>query len=216
MTLDAPSLGYEIIWNEQEHGWELVSTGAAVATDVVHNEIRAHALLSSTAFNGITVNLFESAMSVAQWQLAMLDEIINGHTANAIFGAGGIGNMTPEAWVRLETTVAKEAGFLSEFAQSISDGTVSPLQARARAKQYAQAMEQSYWNEWRAGIGEIPEISHLPLLSQSPGDGNTVCFGNCQCTLLFNADGSVEWNLNVADHEADCLALAAGGPFRTS
>lgn len=215
MTADV-ELGFELIWNEQERVWELVSTGEALTTGAIHAEIRAHAILSSTALDGITVAMFDGTVTIAAWQTAMLDEIIAGHTADAIFGAGGIGNMTPEAFARLEVTIAKEAGFLAELAEGISDGTVSPLRARARAKQYAQAAEQSYWNEWRAGIGNVPEISHLPLLSQSPGDGGTVCFGNCQCTLSFNSDGSVNWDLNVAEHCLDCVALAGGGPYRTS
>lgn len=215
MTTDV-ELGFEIIWNEQERTWELVSTGEALTTEAIHAEIRAHAILSATALDGITVAMFDGATTIAAWQTAMLDEIIAGHTADAIFAAGGIGNMTPEAFARLDVTIAKEAGHLAEFAEGVSNGTVSPLRARARAKQYSQAMEQSYWNEWQAGIGEVPEISHLPLLSQSPGDGGTVCHGNCQCVLFFNIDGSVEWSLNIAEHCADCEALAGGGPYRSS
>jgi len=213
MTDDMPSLGYELLWNEQAHGWELVSTGAVIADATIHTEIRAHAIYSSTAFDGITANMFTGDMAIGSWQAAMIDEIKSGHTANAIFGAGGVGNMTPEAWARLEDTIAKEAQYLGEFAQGVSDGTVSPLQARARAKQYSQAMEQSYWNEWKAGI-DNPDWTLLPLLGQSPGDGSTQCHGNCTCTLSFSSDG-VSWDLGITeDHCEDCPSLAAGGPYR--
>jgi len=212
MTDDMPALGYQLTWNEEAHGWELISTGEILPDAAIHTEIRAHAIFSSTAFDGITASMFEGGTPVGAWQATMLDEIKSGHTANAIFGAGGIGNMTPEAWTRLEDTIAKEAKYLGEFAQGISDGTVSPLQARARAKQYSQAMEQSYWNEWKAGL-DNPDWTLLPLLGQSPGDGSTQCHGNCQCVLLFNSDG-VEWSLGVAEHCDDCVALAAGGPYR--
>ena len=212
MSLDQPEIRYQLQWNESEHGWQLVGTGDMVSTAAIHQEVRNHAVLSSTMFDTMTVQLYQAQIAVSQWQNAMLAEIKDGHIADAIFGAGGIGNMTPEAYARVEATLAKEAKYLAEFAQGISDGTVSELQARARARQYAQAMEQSYWNEWKAGL-DVPEFSNLPLLENVPGDGNTQCHGNCQCVLLFNADG-IEWSLNVAEHCPDCISLAAGGPYR--
>ena len=209
-------LGFQLIWNEEQHTWELIDTGQLLGPQAIHAELRAHAILTATRLDAVTANMMTGGLSIEAWQTTILSEIKSGHTADAIFGAGGIGNMTPEAITRVEATIAKESEFLAQFAQGVSDGTVSPLQARARAKQYSQAMEQSYWNEWRAGIDTPPAISNLPLLSQSPGDGSTQCHGNCQCILLFNADGSVEWSLNVAEHCADCVALAGGGPYRVS
>ena len=212
MSLDQTELGYQLQWNEAEHGWQLVSTGDMVSTAAIHQEVRNHAVLSSTMFDTMTVQLYTAQIAVSQWENAMLAEIKDGHIADAIFGAGGIGNMTPEAYARVEATLAKEAKFLAEFAQGISDGTVSELQARARARQYAQAMEQSYWNEWKADL-DNPAWQGLPLLDQVPGDGNTRCHGNCQCVLLYT-DAGVIWQQFPAEHCPDCNSLASGGPYR--
>ncbi len=213
MTLDtATELAFQIVWNEDAHNWQLVSTGAELSATLIHQEIRRHALLTGTMFNNITTQMYAAEMTIPAWQNAMYAEIKDGRTANAIFGAGGIGNMTEESFARLEATLAREAEFLSEFAQGVSDGTVSELTARARAKQYAQGMEASYWDEWKAPLTS-PELAHLPLLTNSPGDGQTQCFGNCQCVLDFTPEG-INWILNPASHCPDCPVLADGSPYR--
>jgi len=209
---DGTELGFRIIWNEEEHGWQLVSTGRELSTTLIHQEVRRHAVLSGTMFNNMTTQLYSAEMALPAYQNAIFAEIKDGRTANAIFGAGGTGNMTPEAWARLETALAEEAGHLSNLAQGISDGSVSQLQARARAKQYAQAMEASYWDEWKQGLTS-PELEHLPELPTVPGNGDTQCHGNCQCVLEFTERG-VFWVLNPASHCDDCIDLADGSPYR--
>jgi hypothetical protein len=213
MTLDTSvELGYQIVWDEDEHGWFLAQTGTELSAGLVHAEIRRHAVRSATMFNSLTRRVYASELPIQNWQNSLFAEIKDGRTANSIFGAGGIGNMTPESFARLEATLEREAGFLSDFAQGIADGSVSELQARARAKQYAQGMEASYWDEWKAPLTG-PEFLHLPLLTNSPGDGGTRCYGNCQCVLLFTTEGII-WQLNPADHCDDCVALADGSPYR--
>lgn len=215
MTLDQPQTGVELVFNEADNTWVLSSTGEELAPPLIHAEIRNHATLSATLFNDMTVQMYASELDVALWQNAMFAELKDGHTANAIFAAGGEANLTPEAIARLEATIAEEARHLANFADGVANGTVSELQARARATQYAKAMEQSYWNEWQAGAASGPELSHLPLLTQSPGDGQTQCRGNCQCILEATPEG-INWLLFPAEHCPDCLALAAGGPYRSN
>jgi hypothetical protein len=214
MSDDQPQAGVQIEYDEQAQEWRLISTGEALAPELIHAEIRNHALLSSTMFDSMTTQLYEGVLSIDEWQNATFAELKEGHTANAMFAAG-TSDLSPEALARLEATIQKEANFLADFAQGIADGDVSELQARARAKQYAQAMEQSYWDEWRADIANTPEFSHLPILSQSPGDGGTQCRGNCQCILEFT-DAGINWLLFPAEHCPDCEALAAGGPYRSA
>ena len=217
MTLDTlPQTGVELVFNEQDNTWVLSSTGEALAPPLIHAEIRNHATLSATLLNDMTVGMYAGELDVALWQSAVFAELKDGHTANMIFAAGGEANVTPPAIARLDATIAKEAGFLSEFAQGVADGTVSELQARARATQYAKAMEQSYWKEWDAGLATGDEFSHLPLTTNWPGDGQTQCRGNCQCIKTFTPGVGIEWLLFPAEHCDDCLALAAGGPYRSN
>lgn len=213
MSLDQPQTGVQLVFDESSQEWHLVSTGEPLAATVIHTEIRTHATLSATLFNDMTVQMYAGELEVGLWQNAMFAELKDGHTANAMFANGGA-ELSPEAIARLETTIAKEAGFLADFAEGVADGSVSELQARARSKQYAQAMEQSYWNEWKADIANTPDLSHLPLLSQTPGDGSTQCRGNCQCVLEFTDQG-INWLLFPAEHCPDCEALASGGPYRS-
>ena len=75
-------------------------------------------------------------------------------------------------------------------------------------------MEQSYWNEWTDGVATGAQFSHLPLLTNSPGDGQTQCRGNCQCILEYTEQG-IYWRLFPAEHYPDCEALADGSPYRS-
>ena len=213
MTLDQPQVGVQLVFDEPSNEWRLVSTGETLAPTLIHAEIRSHAILSATLLNDVTVNMYAGDLAVSAWQNAVFAELKDGHIANAMFANGGA-ELSPQAIARVEATIAKQADFLAEFAQGVSDGTVSELRARDRARQYAQAMEQSYWDEWKDGTANAPDLAHLPLLTNSPGDGGTQCLGNCQCILEVTSSG-VEWLLFPADHCDDCLALASGGPYRT-
>lgn len=209
-----PQVGVELVFNEADNTWNLVSTGEALAPPLIHAEIRAHATLSATLLNDVTVNMYAGELAIDAWQNAVFAELKDGHIANAMFANGGA-ELSEAAIARVEQTIAKEAGFLADFAEGVSNGTVSELQARARATQYAKAMEQSYWNEWQDGIATGDEFAHLPILDQSPGDGGTQCLGHCQCILEFT-DSGINWLQFPADHCPDCDALAVGGPYRTT
>lgn len=215
MTLDTqPQTGVQLVYDEATQEWTVVSTGQPLEAAAIHTEIRAHAQLSATLFNDMTVQMYAGEMDIALWQNAVFAELKDGHTANALFANGG-DQLSSEAIARLEKTIEKEAKYLADFTQGVSDGTVSELQARARSKQYAQAMEQSYWNEWKADIANTPDLAHLPFLAQTPGDGSTQCRGNCQCVLEYT-DKGINWLLFPAEHCPDCQALAAGGPYRSA
>lgn len=215
MSIDPtqPSVGAQLVFNESLQGWEVVSTGQAVASTVIHAEMRSHAILTSTMFNNMTVNMYAGDLAIGSWQNAMFAGLKDGHIGNAMFANGG-SELSSAAIARVEATLASEAEYLAKFAKDVSNGTVSELQARARAKQYAQAMEQSYWNEWKADITNTPNLAHLPLLTQSPGDGQTQCLGNCQCILEVTPQG-IYWRLFPAKHCDDCEVLAAGSPYRS-
>ena len=215
MTLDQPQVGVQLVFDEPSQEWRLVSTGEALAPTLIHAEIRSHAILSGTLLNDVTVNMYAGDLAVSEWQNAVFAELKDGHIANAMFANGGA-ELSEAAIARTEATIAKQADFLANFAQDIADGNVSELQARARAKQYAQAMEQSYWDEWRDGIANTAEFDHLPLLTNSPGDGGTQCLGNCQCIEEFIPGVGIVWRLFPAKHCPDCEALAVGGPYRSN
>ena len=215
MSLDQPQVGVQLVFDEPSQEWRLVSTGETLAPTLIHAEIRSHAILSGTLLNDVTVNMYAGDLAVSAWQNAVFAELKDGHIANAMFANGGA-ELSEASIARVEATIAKQADFLAEFAQGISDGTVSELQARARASQYSKAMEQSYWKEWDAGLAIADEFAHLPLTTNWPGDGQTQCRGNCQCIKEFIPGVGIVWTLFPAEHCPDCLALAAGGPYRSN
>jgi hypothetical protein len=212
MSFDQPQIGAQLIYNEDEQAWQLVSTGETLAQTAIHAEIRTHATLSATMFGTLTDDLYNGGITVGEWQNAVFSELKEGHTANAMFAAG-TSDLSPEAIRRLETTIAKEADFLAGFADDIADGKLSFNQARARAAQYAKAMEQSYWNEWQSDIADAPQFEHLDELPTVPGAGDTRCRGNCQCILEFT-DTGIWWRLFPAEHCPDCIDLADGSPYK--
>lgn len=175
-------------------------------------EMALHTEKSAALFRDLTSALYSGRITGDQWMAATMQEIKNAHGAFSTLAAGGRDNMTQASWGRVGGNLRVEYGHLRDMAAGIADGSVSEAQALARIRQYNKAGEQAYWNEFRAqnsGAGD----SSLPLLTQSPRDGQTVCHGNCGCHLETQEDG-VHWILGLEKNCPDCPELALGGPYR--
>jgi hypothetical protein len=107
--------------------------------------------------------------------------------------------------------------YLYKFGQDIAKTGIAEGQALTRIGMYGDATEQAYWNAWRANRKGGEGLEGLPVLRQSPRDGNTACGTNCRCNLRENEDGSVDWEDTGDERECpDCPAMAAGGPYRVN
>jgi hypothetical protein len=160
----------------------------------------------------MTESLYSGQINLVQWSLGVASELKDAHVASALIGTGG-DSLSLQQLARVGGTLADEYRHLFDFAIGIARGDVSEAQALARISQYGKASQQEYWREYAKVQEKLDAWAALPVLSQSPGDGSTQCRGNCNCTLSSREDG-IHWEINPGENCEDCLALAAGGPYR--
>lgn len=161
----------------------------------------------------LTKALFNGSITAEQWGLSVTSTLKDLHISNAVVGAGGVDNLDFTSYGRIGGNLADEYSHLHDLLQGVADGDVSEAQAIARLNQYAKASEQAFWNERKDLMEQQASWASLPLLTQSPRDGRTTCFGNCNCQLRETPDG-VYWDLYPGESCPDCQSLAAGGPYR--
>jgi hypothetical protein len=139
-----------------------------------------------------------------EWQ-RQFERLIIQHHAAAYFSGQGANGLTPTGDRILGAALQTQLDFLAGFAASVED--MSEAQAAARAALYAGALKSTY------AKGQFGEQLDLPFY---PGDGSTVCLGNCRCEWDVTIDGSTAraiWRLHAKESCPDCLARAADNPY---
>lgn len=149
-----------------------------------------------------TARLQARALTLDQWEMQMLLAIEMAYTA--AYGAGSGSELTDADRALVNGMVGEQREFLRGFKQAISDGSISPAQAQARAQMYAESVKSSYWRGATRGY-VIPAV---------PGDGSTQCLTNCKCSLRIDelegdGDADIYWLLSDAEHCQGCIQRAA-------
>lgn len=114
-------------------------------------------------------------------------------------GAGGRNSMSHRDWGRIGAMVKEQYGYLNNLIDQLAKGDISPAQANARLKMYANSANEALWKGYS---------KDMPPLPAYPGDGSTVCLTNCQCTweIVEVPNGfDCYWRLGVAEHCPDCI-----------
>jgi len=146
--------------------------------------------------------------SISVWRRAMEVAIRRSQTASFIAGiaerlgvpVSAIKKPSRAERKELDKRIANQVKYLDKFAADLKAGNMTMAQAQARADLYAGAVRGGYYE------------ARYPSLNQVPGDGQTVCLGNCKCTL-DERDKGIYWTLNAGESCADCQAMAAGSPY---
>jgi len=170
---------------------------------------------ASDELAGLTRDLYAGRITLPQWEVSAAQTIKDAHVSFGVLGAGGTDAMTPGLYGKIGGNLADEYKFLNTFAEKIAAGDMTEAQATAYIQQYGGASQQAYWNSIRE-TAEPVENNDLPLLTSSPGDGSTQCRGNCNCQIVVHIDGSADVVLGAGESCPDCIARAAGGPYRLS
>lgn len=200
----------DVYYDDRTKGWRSAKTGRFIPRALVENELNDHVDFGIATIQALTRAFFAGDISLNEWVAAVALELKSMHGAFAMFGAGGLRNMTPEHWRVATDVVARQFGWLGDFALAIRDRATSSAKAVARIAQYAKASLQQVW--WsRARSFDYP--ASLPVLRQVPRDGNTPCRGHCNCQLRFTPRG-IFWDLYPGEHCEKCVPLSRGGPYR--
>lgn len=141
-------------------------------------------------------------IDAATWEAQMRSTIRTTYVDEYVAGHGGRTTMTPTEWGKVGSLTREQYGYLGDFADKLPD--LSEAQIRARGELYINSAERAFRQGNTRGMG-------LPDLDNYPGDGQTRCMTNCQCSLRIEEaeDGwDVYWELGDAEHCEDCEELA--------
>lgn len=153
-------------------------------------------------------------LSVAEWELAMRDEVRDLHVGATVIGRGGDRrSVSFSEWGRTGAYVKQQYRYLHGFAQKLER---SAMDAMTGQRDFASQAYIRWRSSLYAGGGKAAYYrgKYLGMLPQVPGDGQTRCLSNCKCYLTFEEGNypwvvHVTWHLTPAEHCPDCLRLAA-------
>lgn len=144
-------------------------------------------------------------ISTAAFRESMRTAIRNSHTANYVFGRGGLNAMTPADFGRIGGDLRTQYKFLEGFVADLEAGTLSEKQAAARAAMYINGATRAF-EEGQAASHGVNDA--LPLM---PGD-NCEGFSNCRCSWEYEDAGAelhAFWTLGGDDPCSPCQQNAA-------
>lgn len=139
-------------------------------------------------------------LSADDFQQALAQDLLVFHTAAYLAGQDA-DTLDAAGRAVVVQTMKGQLDYLNPFVDKIAAGDMSDAQIEARALSYAGAVNASWW----AGATDGED---LPF---QPGDGGTVCLGNCRCE--WQADGDAWVWMAEAGACFDCEERAAGSPY---
>lgn len=207
-------------WNEVAGRYVDLSTGRFVPFLDVRDALDQVIGASGVRMNTLTDSLIAEQISLAEWQLGMMEEIKISHTAAAASARGGWAQMSQADWGATGRLVRNQYDFLRNFAAEIAsgkqrlDGT-----ARVRTDLYAQAARGTFeetrrryerlmngMEEEMRVLGEADHckgcLAQAKLKWQPIGTldpiGAEECVTNCHCTFHYRKRGPDGWIVKEA------------------
>jgi hypothetical protein len=202
-------------FNEVAGRYISLSTGRFVPFLEVRDALDVVIEASGSRMNALTDQLINEQISLAEWQIGMMEEIKISHTAAAASARGGWAQMSPSDWGATGRLIRDQYDFLRNFANEIAtgkqrlDGT-----ARVRTQLYAQAprgtfeeMRRRYerlmngMEEERRVLGEADHCQSCldaaalkwQPIGTLPRIGDSLCLTNCHCHFIFRKRGPHGW-----------------------
>lgn len=221
MPINRSWLTHDFGWNETAGRYVDLTTGRFVSFADVNAALEMQIGISEIHMSVATERLQAGSINLAEWQLAMEQEIKIMHTASAASARGGWAQMTQADWGWVGQRVRAQYEFLNKFARQIATGQ-QPLNGRAlqRAQMYAQAGRSTFQemrrryvrifkgavteqrlltpnaehcegDDDRPGCVELADMGRVPV-GTLPPIGDAQCLTFCQCVFrFFDAAGKV-------------------------
>jgi len=109
-------------WNEVAGRYIDLSTGKFVPFLDVRDALDIVADASGARMNALTDQLIGEQISLAEWQIGMMEEIKISHTAAAASARGGWAQLSPADWGATGRMIRDQYDFLRNFANEIASG----------------------------------------------------------------------------------------------
>lgn len=139
----------QYLWNDKTAQYINARTGRFVPRSEIRAQLDKVIDASTEAMRGLSQQLRDGAINLADWQMGMMQQIKTTHLAGAAMQRGGWQQMTQADFGRVGRIVRAEYRFLGQFANEIASGKVK-LDGRllVRASQYGQAGRETYLTFW--------------------------------------------------------------------
>ncbi len=190
-------------WNPLAARYVSASTGRFVPRQAVVDELERLITLEQEKVAALAGQLQAGSISIADWQLAMAQEIKIGFTAAAAAARGGWAQMSQSDWGLVGQQIREQYQYLRRFALQIESGE-QPLNGVFvyRCKMYANASYAMFERMMKrvmrlAGKTEErrfldPSAEHCPgcvenaaagwvEIGQLPPIGDSQCLTSCRC-----------------------------------
>lgn len=214
MPISRSWLTHEFGWNESAGRYIDLTTGRFVPFEQVNQALEMQIAVSESNITLATQRLQAGQINLAEWQLAMEQEIKTIHVASSASARGGWAQMTQADWGWTGQRVREQYEYLRRFADQIASGK-QPLNGRVlvRANMYAQAGRSTFQEmrrryvriykgatqearvlepnaehceetEERPGCLELAELGRQPI-GTLPKIGQATCLTFCRCRFQF-------------------------------
>lgn len=206
-----PSLSSDYAWNETAGRYINLNTGRFVPFNAVRDQLESVIDQSAIRMNGITQQLIDKQVSLAEWQSVMMEQIKLSHTAAAAASRGGWAQMSQSDWGATGRMIRDQYDYLRGFADQIASGEQA-LDGRAlmRADLYGDAARGTFeqmrrrYEQQQNGMEEeirvLGEADHCngcleqaalgwqPIGTLDP-IGAEECITRCHCTFQYRRVG---------------------------
>ncbi len=185
-----------------------IKTGRFVSAGEVIGAVDIRITESANIMTGLSHDLANGKINLAQWQKAMAKEIETANLLSGSIGAGGVNNLTAADRLLIEKQTREQLKYLQKFAKQIETGKVPLFKTDGtingnlidRAKRYALSSKQSKSivennrakengnTEVMRILGAADHCKECPPLAgkwvkigQNVPIGATICGGYCHC-----------------------------------
>lgn len=155
----------------------------------------------------LTKRLTSGQIDVARWQAGVREDLRQAYIQNYLLGIGGQGRLTKADYGAIGAMLREQLSHLKKFADELSSGKVSPAQAEARIRMYANSAREAHERGRAKAWGEAKEVLWIvhqdkeacedclalgalgwqkrEKLRTWPAAGDTRCLTNCRCELRY-------------------------------
>ena len=158
-----------------------------------------------TLMDGYAARVASGDWTVQQWKLETWETLKDTYIDEYAAGRGGKHILTQQDYGSIGGMLSSQSDYFNKFADAVARGDLSEAQIRMRAKMYIDSATQSFERGRSRAQG-------VPVLPAYPGDGSTICKGNCKCHWDIRETETTwdaYWTLGVAEHCEDCVDRAS-------
>lgn len=206
MSVSVNELTPQYGWNANANRYVDLITGQFVSFVDVRNALEFNITASQSIMKALTQQLIDGTLSIADWQLDMMEQIKILHTSSAAAARGGWAQMTQSDWGFVGQKIRAQYEYLQNFALEIQNGKqLLNGSALVRAELYGQAGRGTYEDMRRRaeallnGMTEemrvLGEADHCEdclnyagtwaPINTLPRIGDSICIVNCHCKFRF-------------------------------